>query len=178
MDPTEALRRLDGHPAFAGCTPSELEELVEACVIESVPAGHSFIKEGAIGDSAYVIVDGRAEVTKIGASGGSHRLDEVGPGELIGEVGLLTAHPRSATVTALEPVTILRLPRAAFQQLLDADSRAARKLLAHVATSLAERSRVMNDRFVEMLEHEHSKQGPADFEELRARLRKALVRNV
>ena len=36
----------------------------------------------------------------------------------------------------------------------------------------------MNDRFVEMLEHEHSKAGPADFEDLRRRLRKAIVRNV
>jgi CRP-like cAMP-binding protein len=178
VDTTEALRRLAAAPAFSDCTRGELEELLEACELESAAPGRAFVKEGAAGDSAYVILDGRAEVTKIGASGGSHRLDDVEAGDLLGEVGLLTPHPRSATVTALDEVTYLRLPRERFQQLLDRHSVAARKLLTHVAISMAERMRHMNDRFVEMLEHEHVRAGPPDFEQLRSRLRQALVRHV
>jgi len=42
--------------------------------------------------------------------------------------------------------------------------------------TLAERARQMNDRFVDLLEHEHASGGPPDFEDLRARLHRALVR--
>ena len=100
----------------------------------------------------------------------------MGPGDLLGEVGLLTAHPRSATVTALEPTAWLELPRERFQRLLGEGSSGARKLLEHVARTLAERARLMNERFVDLLEHEHASGGPPDFEDLRARLRQALVR--
>ena len=176
MDRDESLRRLAGHAHFARFEPSELEQLFEACELHDCEEGQSFLKEGGRGDSALFLLDGRAEVTKIGSSGGSHRLDEVGPGDFLGEVGLLTAHPRSATVTALEPTVWLELPRERFQALLHAGSSSARKLLEHVATTLAERARTMNERFVELLGHEHAAAGPPDFEDLQARLRQALLR--
>lgn len=176
MDRNESLKRLAGHAHFASFSPAELEELFEACELRDCAQGHSFLKEGGRGDSALFLLDGRAEVTKIGSSGGSHRLDEVGPGDVLGEVGLLTAHPRSATVTALEPVVWLELPRDRFQALLQSGAGSARKLLERVATTLAERSRLMNERLVELLGHEHAVSGPADFKDLQARLRRALSR--
>ena len=156
MDREESLNRLARHAHFAGFEKSELEELFEACRLHDCAEGHAFIKEGGRGDSALFLLEGRAEVTKIGSSGGSHRLDEVGPGCFLGEIGLLTPHPRSATVTALEPTAWLELSRDRFQALLQAGSSAARKLLEHVAVTLAERARLMNERFVELLGHEHA----------------------
>lgn len=176
MDRAESLRRLASHAPFDSFEPGELEQLLEACELKNAASGQAYLKEGGRGDSALLILEGRSEVTKIGSSGQSHRLDEVHPGDLLGEVGLLTEHPRSATVTALEAVVWLELPRDRFQSMLASGSSAARKLLEHVARTLADRARAMNERFVDLLEHEHASGGPPDFEDLRARLHRALVR--
>jgi CRP-like cAMP-binding protein len=175
----ELSNHLQRQTLFGSFSVSEVDALAKAGAVLIVESGKSFLKEGDVGDSMFVLLSGRAEVTKIGASGGSHVLGEVETGAVLGEVGLLTEHPRSATVTALEQCRVFRLERNAFDERLDAGCTGCRRLLKEVALLLAARSRSTNARLVELLERpckiEESK---TDFDDLQARLREALHRHV
>ncbi len=118
-------------PLFAGLPPDARERLREAARLVEVPAGQDLVREGDPAGSAFVVRRGRLEVFV-----GDRRVREVGPGEVLGELSLLTGEPRSATVRARRDTTVLELPRAAFDAVLDADPRASRFVLGQVAERL------------------------------------------
>jgi CRP-like cAMP-binding protein len=71
------------------------------------------ITEGEIGDSMYLIIDGRVEVLK-----GKALVLELGAKECVGEMAILDSEPRSATVRASTPVSALKIEREDFYDLL------------------------------------------------------------
>ena len=72
-------------------------------------AGEPLMTEGEPGDTYLVIERGEAEVTAAGET-----LRRVGPGDGVGEIALLRAVPRTATVTALGPVDAWQIGCATF----------------------------------------------------------------
>ena len=77
----------------------------------SIPAGTALIREGDSPDYLYFVVSGRFRVTA--EHGGEQRfIADVGRGELIGEMGVLTGEPRTASVIAMRDSEIVRLPQA------------------------------------------------------------------
>src|SRR3546814_15805716 len=62
----------------------------------------------------FVILDGTLRVELLSQSGREIILDDLGPGELVGEFAALDEQPRSATVTAMTAAELARLPGSAF----------------------------------------------------------------
>ncbi|MEZ6018033.1 MAG: cyclic nucleotide-binding domain-containing protein [Planctomycetota bacterium] len=77
----------------------------------SLVEGEVLFREGEAGDVAYSVVSGRVRVERQSPEGPRH-LGDVGPGEIVGELAILTSLPRSATVSALAPTELRVLPRA------------------------------------------------------------------
>jgi len=73
--------------------------------VRQFEAGATVFEEGASGDRAFVVLSGRVAVTRW-APEGARRIAELGPGEIVGELAILTGEGRSATVTALEPTAL------------------------------------------------------------------------
>ncbi len=73
----------------------------------------AIMTEGEIGDSMYLIVDGRVQVYK-----GSRLVVELGERECVGEMAILDSEPRSATVRALTQVAALKIEREDFYDLM------------------------------------------------------------
>jgi MFS family permease len=90
--PAPAIERIVGH----------LQRVV-------VPAGRVLIREGDVADRFSMIVGGQAEVTRDGA-----HVTILTVGDHVGEVALLRDVPRTATVTAVTPMTLLTLDREPF----------------------------------------------------------------
>jgi NTE family protein/lysophospholipid hydrolase len=65
-------------------------------------------------DYFCIVVDGRVRVTRAGARGDESRIAELGPGEIVGEMAVVTDEPRSATVVAVRDSHLARLTKAAF----------------------------------------------------------------
>lgn len=65
-------------------------------------AGTKIVSEGALAYEFFVIVDGTAEVFE-----GGTKIAELGPGDVVGEIGVLRTHKRTATVIATTPVKAL-----------------------------------------------------------------------
>ncbi|HEY3043611.1 MAG TPA: ATPase, T2SS/T4P/T4SS family [Vicinamibacterales bacterium] len=106
-------------PLFAGLSPTEcaeFEQRMQRC--DFVPQS-VIVREGGAGDAAYVILSGLVAVRrKDPDSGMEFLLAELGPGQMFGEMALLTKKPRTASVVALEPTTCAMLARADFERVM------------------------------------------------------------
>lgn len=105
----EALAMLRRLPIFAPLSAPAIERIMADLIRLEVPAGHVLIREGDEGDRFYVIVEGRADVTRAGIQVAERRA-----GEYVGEIALLRDLPRTATVTAVTPLKLLALERGRF----------------------------------------------------------------
>ena len=116
---------------FEQCSPRELDVLQRAVTLVNVPAGRALAEQGAPGREFVVIVDGRAEVTRDGT-----RLATLEAGAFFGEMSLLDGKPRTATVTTLEPTTVLVLRSIEFSSIVTTMPSVDRKMLSVLASRL------------------------------------------
>lgn len=106
-------------PIFADLTADDLEELASVVEERRVDAGKDVFREGDPGDAVYLIVKGSVVVFTGGDGQRAERvLSELGPGACIGEMAVLDASPRSATVRALERTRTLRVPGEGFKRVM------------------------------------------------------------
>ena len=101
---------LDTVAIFSSIPPDGLTRLAEQGQKRIFPAGSVLMRQGEVSDGMHVVVRGRVQVER------SHPdlteplvLAELGPGEVVGEMGVLDGEPRSATVIALEETETMEL---------------------------------------------------------------------
>ena len=85
------------------------------------PRGSLVVAEGDEAHEVLVVVAGAVKVTVAALDGRQVVLDVLGPGELVGELGVLDGAPRSATAVALVDTEVLALGRQAFRSAMAAD---------------------------------------------------------
>ncbi len=131
------LTHLRGVSLFRGVTDAELAEIAKVTTELDLDAGTVMVAEGTSAREAFVILSGKAEVSVDGK-----KVGEVGPGECVGEVALLDAGTRSATVVATTPMRVLVLdPREFHSLLLTVPS-----ITVKVAAALAAMVRELDER--------------------------------
>jgi CRP-like cAMP-binding protein len=136
-------RLLGAIGVFAGCPEAMLRGLGEEAVSCTLAAEEVLFRSGDSSDEMYVVVAGRLEVA-VNRSGRRIRLAELGPGDYCGEMALLTGQPRSATVSAAEGSTVLRLSRAPMARWLHRHP----DTMALLCRNLAARKRANTDRLL------------------------------
>jgi len=94
---------------FAELPAPALEGLAAALIPVELPAGAALIRQGEEGDAYYAIAAGQLDVVQDG-----HFLRRCGRGEGVGEIALLRAVPRTASVTAHTEATVYKLARQPF----------------------------------------------------------------
>jgi NTE family protein len=118
-------------PLLAALPAEARRRLAAAARLVAVPAGTWLMRAGDSAGSVYVVRRGRLEVEVHG-----RLVRELGRGEVLGELALLTGEQRSASVRARRDSTVLEVPRDAFEDLLATDPTASRVVLAQVAERL------------------------------------------
>jgi hypothetical protein len=122
---------------FGGILPARLEAASRELVPVEVRAGQTVIEQGDAADLFYVIDQGTFRVSQRPATGDPVTLRTMGPGEVFGEIGLLTSSPRTATVTAESDGRLFALDRAGFLGLVDAGPGLTTQLLDRYRGSIA-----------------------------------------
>jgi CRP-like cAMP-binding protein len=100
MDPGRLVRS----PVFAQLEPSELSRLAAFATEESFAAGTKVVRQGDFSTELYVIEEGRAAVLRDG-----QEIDQVGPGDVIGEIGVLEKTKRGADIVVTEPMLAIKV---------------------------------------------------------------------
>jgi MFS family permease len=114
-----AASRVPALPIFAGLAPERLEAALERMRESHVIAGQVVVRQGDPADRFYVIASGQFRVTQKGRDASSPRfLRDLGPDDVFGEIGLLRAIPRTATVTALTDGVLATLEAPDFLELV------------------------------------------------------------
>src|SRR5690242_10029555 len=124
---------LSGSPLFRDLAPDALEAIAARFDVEELRGGRTLFREGDLPDYLYVVATGRLQAQH--ADGVV--IGEIGRGEPVGEMALLSGETRGADVVALRDSLLLRINRMA---LLDLVSRHPSALLALCGT-IARRSR-------------------------------------
>ena len=119
-------------PLFAGCSKSELRELAKTADELDLREGTVLTREGRPGREFFVLIDGTAEVRRKGK-----KIADLGPGDWLGEIALITDSPRTATVTATSPVDVLVITDRRFRSVVETMPSIALKVLARVGERLS-----------------------------------------
>jgi CRP/FNR family transcriptional regulator, cyclic AMP receptor protein len=101
-------------PLFNGMTDRSFEAIASLASETDFALGHELVRQGEPGDRFIIIVSGRARVVRDGKA-----LRELGPGDFLGEISLVDGSPRTATVTALDPIHAFVIDRTGFLELID-----------------------------------------------------------
>jgi CRP-like cAMP-binding protein len=104
--------RFAAFPDFADLPADELDELAASMKEVDVAAGAHVITVDDYGTAIYFIEEGLAEVVDGGGDPNA-----VGPGDVIGEIGLLLTGERTATVVAQTPMRLLSLSGQDFERI-------------------------------------------------------------
>jgi small-conductance mechanosensitive channel len=109
-----AVALMSGIKLFEGMRLEELELLAQCSAIRAYPPEARIVERGQTGVTMFIIIDGEVSVSLMG-----RELSRLGPGDVFGEMALLTGEPRQADVTALAPVSCLEVDREAFRGVLE-----------------------------------------------------------
>lgn len=122
-------------PLFKHLSDEWVNRLVENARVINVPAGEQFIAEGKMVDELFVVADGLVRVWTNGL-GRAVELKQLGPGNYVGEVSLLSGKTATATVEAHEATTVVAIGRRAIIALVESDE-TVRKVLEGVTLARA-----------------------------------------
>ncbi len=116
---------------FDGMSSGELARVDELTTQIEVPDGEILVDQGDPGTYCYVVVEGSASVYANG-----EYVTTNGRGSMIGEMALIDHRPRTATVVADGPMTLLRLDTRQFGTLLEEMPKASERVMAILGSRL------------------------------------------
>ena len=139
------IQDLRKSPLFNGLSDQELQQLMDNAKPVSLRAGEILIKQGDPGDSAFVVVKGEFEIQK--QSGQSLiKIDVRNPGDVVGEMALLSRGPRNATVISKTDSETLCISQEAFENLLASSSSASLAVLHWVMSRLSQNEALLHQQ--------------------------------
>jgi uncharacterized membrane protein len=132
--------------AFQLLDNDELAELTAHVDERSFAAGQVIFEAGEPGGAMHVVLSGRAEVFLLDEDRRRVVLNELGPGEIFGELSLFDGDPRSASVRAVEPTRTFLIDRADLERLFARKPRAALDILTVMSRRLRRTDLLLSQR--------------------------------
>jgi CRP/FNR family cyclic AMP-dependent transcriptional regulator len=157
-------------PIFRGLNKKQLDAFGEACQRRALNKHEILFHEGEAGGALYVIVAGRLRVEKLGEDGEMHVLGMRTPGDVIGEMSLVDAMPRSAQIVAASACKLLVLYQQDFERLILQEPTASLAIMQALSKKVREasdlltdhRSKAVGDRLRDYLRREADESGRVD----------------
>jgi CRP/FNR family cyclic AMP-dependent transcriptional regulator len=138
---TPNIRVLRAVPLFSLFSEEQLAAIGPALQHRSYARNACILQAGELTDTLYIILSGRARIIIDDGRGREVILTVLGPNEFFGEMSLIDAQPRSATVEAVEACEVLFISKAAFMRCLEGNFDAAMLMLKSVVGRLREADR-------------------------------------
>ncbi len=162
--------RLERLPLFENLTPKERAEFEVLLEPASFETGEEILEEGSPDGCLYVLTSGTVEVHKEVVPDRQQHLATIEAPAVVGEFGLMTEPPATATVTARSPIEAWRLPREAFLEKLEAGSEAAFKVAYKLGRILAGRMARTDESIAKIVAQLEDTESDRDFDVFRDKL--------
>jgi CRP-like cAMP-binding protein len=133
LDEVELLRKI---PLFASVDPGKLKLLAFASDRKNYKDGQNVFKQGDVGDAAYAIIEGCAQVI-IETPSGEVPVAELGSNEFIGEIAILCDVPRTATIRAKGDLQTLKIKKEHFVGLISQSPNLGIEVMRELAARLS-----------------------------------------
>jgi CRP-like cAMP-binding protein len=138
MDETsqnKAINTLRKIPVFSGLQGDEYQQLLSICSVSHYRSGDTIFQENDPSTAMYILLSGEAEM-QTGAGGCMFIMK---PGDLFGEIGVISQIQRTASAVVSKDAALLELGKDKFDFLLGKNPLVMAKILRNVAKVLAER---------------------------------------
>jgi len=145
LGPEEKRELLAAVPIFAGLGSRELGALAHVARAVRVAARKEVFHKGDRGAQLYVVARGSVKALTTSADGDDVVFSIMGPGEVFGEVALLSENERTATIVAVDACELLVLDRRDFLAFLKSHPDAAIQMLGLLAERLRRLSELVED---------------------------------
>ena len=145
MDNARLISLLQTIPLFADLEDSELMDVLRMARPVQHDAGHVICRQGDPGDCMYVIQSGEVTINIKGAEGRPIPVATLKGGDLLGEMTLVDAQPRSADVVAATQVRMFSIDRGAFDSMRAMLHPAVFKMLRRIGLTTCARLRKVNE---------------------------------
>ena len=146
----ELKASLLGTSFFGGLSDASLDLLVSMLVERHIDPGTTIFAEGEPGRSMFIVHAGHLVVSKLGDSGRSIRMSDLGPGDFFGEMTLIEMQDRSATVVAQTATLLYELTARSLYTCYKADIHAYVLVMQNINRELCRRLRRADGRIAEL----------------------------
>jgi CRP/FNR family cyclic AMP-dependent transcriptional regulator len=133
-----ALRTI---PVFQGLEAERLEEVTRCATLRRVARGTTVVQSGETTDNVYFVLNGSLKVLVSDEDGREVILTIINQGEVFGEMGVLDAAPRSATVTAVAASDLIVIAQSDFRQIMANNFDVCLRLMCNMARRLRDADR-------------------------------------
>ncbi|HZT10167.1 MAG TPA: cyclic nucleotide-binding domain-containing protein, partial [Actinomycetota bacterium] len=117
MSPMERVLALRTIPLFQDLSTADLRRLADLADERTFADGEVISFEGEIGDELHLVLAGTVAVTR-GGTGSASKVAQRGPGEVVGEMSIITRKPRVASLIAEGDVRTIRIGRQEFESMI------------------------------------------------------------
>lgn len=144
MGMDDEVKALAATTLFRSVDPAQLQLISMMADLRNFDDGENIITQGEEAEAAFVVLDGQTEVI-IELDGKEQVVAEIGQNDVIGEMGVLNDHRRSATVRAKGPVRVLRIAQSDMLDLVRQFPNLALEMLRVLSNRLNETTRKLID---------------------------------
>ena len=108
---------LQSSQLFDSLAPEELRALLAEIQQIQVDGRHDLFQQGDAGNALYIVISGRLQAVITFPDGSQKVVGEMGPGDVIGEISLISGEPRTATIRAIRDSSLAVLSKDSFDRL-------------------------------------------------------------
>jgi len=129
-------------PVFSTLERGDLERVAQLAVPRQFDPGQAVFREGDASDTCYIVREGHARAIRTHPDGRAITLANFGPGDIFGELAMFEDERRSATVEAIDPMSVVAVLGPDMRRLMGEHSEIAMRLVI----ALGRRLRETNER--------------------------------
>jgi predicted acylesterase/phospholipase RssA/CRP-like cAMP-binding protein len=102
---------------FKELTDHQLDQYASVMTVQTLARGETLFEQGSASDAFYVLLSGHLIAILVNEKGTQQRIGNIGPGEVVGEMGVLTNQPRALKIVAQRESRLGKITQADFQKL-------------------------------------------------------------
>lgn len=132
---------------FKDLTDAELDIVLKKIFTKFYKKGSILFVEGMPGEVLYIVMEGGVVITKKTKEGNEIEITRLGCGEIVGEMSLIDAGPRTATGKTEVDSKLIVITKKSFNEILESDPKIAAKILMELLKVLNRRLRATDKKF-------------------------------